>query len=278
MMVQIYPILFLVGIGLLAGIVLAVASTIMAVPIDETAAALEEVLPGANCGGCGYSGCAGYAAAMADGSAQLGLCSPGGSAVASLTAEILGQEAGEVMRKTALVHCMGNDENTTDKMNYDGLQSCAAAMLLAGGVSSCKYGCMGLGDCQAACEYGAVHIVDGLAMIDPNSCTGCSKCIRACPKQIIGFVDLKSQAVVRCSSCDKAKETMAACKVGCIACKKCERTCKFDAIHVKDFCASVDSEKCVACGECVDVCPRKIIDIFGVRHEIENVPATAATK
>lgn len=258
------PILIVGIIGLLAGVILAVASIIMAVPKDETAEALEEILPGANCGACGFSGCSGYAAAMAKGEAKPGLCSPGGAETAQKCAELLGSGAVEVERKTALVRCLGSYDNTTDKMLYDGIESCAASTFLAGGVSSCRYGCLGMGDCVRACEYGAIEVCNGIAKINPHKCTGCSKCIDACPKRLIEFVSLKTQAVVRCTNCDKAKETMQVCKIGCIACKKCEKTCRFDAVHVADNLARVDPEKCTGCGECVEACPRDVISLLRV--------------
>ena len=136
------PVLIVAGIGLLAGIILAVASAIMAVPKDEKAEAILEVLPGANCGACGFSGCSGYAAALSKGEAQPGLCSPGGEACAKACAELLGTGDVAVEKKTALVHCMGSYDCTSDKMRYDGIDSCAASTLLAGGISSCRYGCM----------------------------------------------------------------------------------------------------------------------------------------
>lgn len=253
------PVLIVGIIGLLAGIILATASIIMAVPKDETAAALEEILPGANCGACGFSGCSGYAAAMAKGEAQPGLCSPGGKETAEKCAELLGSAAVEVERQSALVRCLGSNDNTFDKMIYDGIESCAAADLVAGGASACGYGCLGLGDCQRACEYGAIEICNGIAKVNPQKCTGCSKCISACPKGLIKFVPQKPQAIVRCHNCSTAKETMSVCKVGCIACKKCEKTCEFDAIHVINGLAEVTPEKCTACGKCIAACPRNII-------------------
>ena len=256
------PILIVGIIGLLAGVILAVASIVMAVPKDEKAEALEEILPGANCGACGYSGCPGYAAAMAKGEAKPGLCSPGGAEVAQKCAELLGGGEVEMEYKTALIHCLGSYDNTTDKMLYDGIQSCSAAAFLMGGVTSCRFGCMGLGDCQRACEYGAITVCNGLAQVDPAKCKGCSQCVAACPKGIISLVPLKKQAVVRCSSCDKAKGTMAVCKIGCIGCGKCMRTCPFGAITVENGLAQVDPQKCTACGQCVEACPRHVITML----------------
>ena len=153
------PILIVGIIGLLAGVILAVASIVMAVPKDEKAEALEEILPGANCGACGYSGCPGYAAAMAKGEAKPGLCSPGGAEVAQKCAELLGGGEVEMEYKTALVHCLGSYDNTTDKMLYDGIQSCSAAAFLMGGVTSCRFGCMGLGGLPAGLRVRGHHRV-----------------------------------------------------------------------------------------------------------------------
>lgn len=258
------PIIIVGAIGLLAGVILAVASIVMAVPKDEKAEALEEILPGANCGACGFSGCSGYAAAMSKGEAKPGLCSPGGAETAQKCAELLGSGDVQVEYKTALVRCMGSYDNTTDKMVYDGIQSCSASTFLAGGITSCRYGCMGMGDCVRACEYGAVSVCNGVAKIDPHKCKGCSKCVEACPKGMIKFVPLKRQAVVRCSNCDKAKDTMAVCKIGCIGCKKCERTCEYGAVTVVNNLATVDASKCVGCGKCVEACPRHVITLLDV--------------
>ena len=252
------PILIVGIIGLLAGVVLAVASIVMAVPKDEKAEALEAILPGANCGACGYSGCPGYAAAMAKGEAAPGLCSPGGAAVAAQCGEILGSGAVEMEKKSAFVHCLGSEDNTTQKMEYDGLESCTAASLLNGGSSSCRFGCLGLGDCMAVCDYGAIQVCSGLAVIDTDKCVACGKCVAACPKGLIKLAPVKA-AVVRCSNCDKGKDTMQACKVGCIGCMKCQRTCEAGAVTVQNGLASVDSEKCTGCGKCAEACPRHVI-------------------
>lgn len=258
------PILIVAGIGLLAGIILAIASVVMAVPKDEKAEAVLEVLPGANCGACGFSGCSGYAAALSKGEAKVGLCSPGGEECAKACAEVLGVGEVAVEKKTALVHCMGSYDMTSDKMNCDGIQSCSASTFLAGGITSCRFGCMGMGDCAAVCPYDAISVCNGMASIDPAKCKGCSQCVAACPKGLISFVPLKKQAVVRCSNCDKGAQTMKVCKIGCIGCMKCVKSCEYGAVKVENFCAKVDPAKCTGCGKCVEACPRHIITLLEV--------------
>ena len=267
MVIIVNPILLAVcivgGIGLIAGIGLAVASIIMSVPKNEKAEAVLAVLPGANCGACGFSGCSGYAEALSKGEAKVGLCSPGGAECAEACGEILGV-SGSVEKKTALVHCMGSYDVTEDKMNYDGIESCSASTFLAGGISSCSFWCMGMGDCMRACQYGAVTVCNGVAIIDPHKCKGCGVCVTACPKGLISFVPLKKQAVVRCSNCDKGAGTMKICKIGCIGCMKCVKACESAAVTVNDFKATVDPGKCTGCGKCVEVCPRNIITMLEV--------------
>lgn len=256
------PILIVAGIGLVAGLGLAIASIVMAVPKNEKAEKVLELLPGANCGACGFSGCSGYAEALAKGEAASGLCSPGGAEVAAAIAEALGTDAGEVEYKTALVHCMGTYDNTSDKMEYQGLRSCAAAAQFFGGVGSCSFGCMGLGDCASACDYGAITVCNGVASIHPEKCKGCSKCVAACPKKLISFVPLKTQAVVRCSNCDKGGQTRKVCKTGCIGCMRCVKVCEAGAVEVKNFLARVNSERCTGCGKCVEICTQGCITLF----------------
>ena len=255
-------ILLVAGLGLLAGLILAVASILMAVPTDEKVEALKELLPGANCGACGYSGCEGYATAMAKGEAAVGLCSPGGAAVAKSTGEVLGVD-GKVELKTALVLCGGCEEFTKRKLEYHGLPSCAAAIQFYGGDWLCQYGCLGYGDCVAVCEYGAITIENGLAKVDPALCRGCTKCAKACPKQLISMQGGGAKGVVRCANHDKGALTRKACTVGCIGCGKCTKVCEYDAIHVENFLASIDPEKCVGCGKCAEACPSKCISVFG---------------
>lgn len=256
------PVLIVAGIGLLAGLILAVASIVMAVPKDEKAEAIRDMLPGANCGACGFSGCDGYAKALSSGEAKPGLCTVGGAPVAKTISEYLGCDAGDVEAKVALVHCLGSYDNTSDKVEYEGIATCAGAAIVAGGVASCQYGCMGLGDCVAACQYDAISVCNGVAKIDPARCRGCSMCVKACPKHLITFVPATKQAVVRCSNCDKGALTNKVCKIGCIGCMKCEKTCQHDAVHVVNSLAAVDPAKCVGCGDCVSACPRHCITMF----------------
>ncbi|MBR1534251.1 MAG: RnfABCDGE type electron transport complex subunit B, partial [Ruminococcus sp.] len=195
------------GIGLLIGLILSIASIVMAVPKDEKAEQILEALPGANCGACGFSGCSGYANALAKGEAEVGMCAPGGLSCTKEISKILGIEAKGAEPKVAVVKCMGSLDNTSYKAEYSGLRSCAAAMKIGGGLTACSYGCMGLGDCEAVCPYDAIHVCNGVAVVDKDKCKACTLCVKACPRQIIEIVPLKNQAIVRCSNHDKGAVT-----------------------------------------------------------------------
>ena len=263
---QILLAIFIVaGIGLIAGLGLAIASIVMAVPKDEKAEAIQEILPGANCGACGYSGCAGYASALAKGEAENGLCAPGGQAVAEQVAGLLGIDAGQVQKQSAFVHCLGSYDHTSQRMDYQGISSCAAAAQLFGGTGECSYGCIGLGDCAAVCEYDAVHVCNGVASIDPSRCRGCSQCVTACPKGLISLAPVKRQAMVRCSNCDKGGEARKACVTACIGCMRCVKECPVGAVEVKNFLARVNPETCTGCGKCVEVCKPGCLTLFSIK-------------
>lgn len=252
------------AMGLLIGLILAVASIIMAVPKDEKAEAVLELLPGANCGACGFSGCSGYAKALAHGEAEVGLCPVGGAKCAADVAKELGAEVGEIVQKTAMVNCNGNFENTGNKMEYQGIKTCSAAAAIHGGPGRCSFGCIGFGDCVAVCEYDSIKVENGVAKVDYSKCKACSKCVKACPKNLISLVPVKKQAVVRCSNCDKGAVTRNVCKVGCIGCMKCTKVCPVGAVTVTKFNATVDSSKCTGCGLCADNCPQGCITIFEI--------------
>lgn len=258
------PVLIVSGIGLLAGILLAVLSKIMAVPVDEKEEALTEILPGANCGACGFSGCSGYAAALAKGETkQTGLCNPGGNEVAAKVAEIMGLAATEIKPMTAVVHCNGNNCNADKKMIYSGVESCKMASQLFGGDKSCIYGCLGLGDCVKECPYDAINICDGVAIVNPSLCKACKKCVAVCPKGLIDLIPKEEKtAVVLCKNHDKGAVTKKECSVGCIGCTKCVKLCPEGAVTVNGFCAEIDSTKCIGCGKCVENCPDGTIKLF----------------
>lgn len=250
------------AMGLIIGLILAVASVIMAVPKDEKAEAVLEVLPGANCGACGYSGCSGYAKALAHGEAQPGLCSPGGEECVKAIAKVLGVEAGTIERKTAVVKCDGTCENSPLKMEYQGIDTCAAAAALHGGTKNCSYGCIGFGDCVNVCEYDAIKIEDSVARISPSKCKSCGMCVKTCPKHLISIVPVKKQAVVMCSNCDKGAAATAACRTACIACMKCAKACPVGAIKIEKFHAVVNPQLCTGCSECAKVCPKNCIGMM----------------
>lgn len=264
-MTSILTAVLIVGIiGLVCGIALAVASIALAVPTDEKAETITEILPGANCGACGFSGCAGYAAALSSGATEnTAMCNPGGSEVSKQIAEYLGLSAGEVEPMTAVVMCQGNSSNASTKMEYKGVDSCKMAAQLFGGPKDCVYGCLGLGDCVRECPYNAIHICDGVARVNTAACRACKKCVAICPKGIIELVPIhKAKAVVMCKNKDKGVLARKECKTACIGCMKCEKTCPEQAVTVTNFNAHVDTSKCTGCGSCKEACPVGCIDIL----------------
>ncbi|MGI6722103.1 MAG: RnfABCDGE type electron transport complex subunit B [Anaerovoracaceae bacterium] len=244
-------------IGLLFAIVLVVASKVMAVPVDETQVKVRGVLPGANCGACGFAGCDDYAAALAsdpEGTSTTA-CIPGAAAVAEAIADILGVAAGDVTPQKAYLMCSGDCNQKQDLLNYTGKPTCEAAKQFYGGQWSCSSGCLGLGDCVRACPYDAMRMFDGIPGIDHDLCVGCGVCAKTCPQGILMIHDENESIKVSCSNHDVGKKAMQACKVACIACKKCEKACNFDAIHVIDGLAVIDYDKCKRCGMCAKACP-----------------------
>lgn len=249
------PVLIVAVIGLLAGLMLSFASKFFAVQVDERVGAVREVLPGANCGSCGYAGCDDYAAKVVAGEAPGNLCTPGGPAVAGKIGGILGTEVGAVEAKKAQVRCRGHLATTRYIMDYMGPQTCVACNSLYQGRRSCSHGCLGFGDCAKVCAYDALHIVDGVAVVDQEKCVGCGRCVRECPNDIIQIVPAHATVFVACRSTDKGAYTRKLCSNGCIGCMKCQKTCPNGAITVKQNLAYVDPEKCTSCGACREVCP-----------------------
>ncbi len=252
------PVIIVGVIGLIAGIGLSVASKIMAVPVDEKQEKLREALPSANCGACGYSGCDGYAAAIASGEATPDKCAPGGETSAKAIAEILGVEI-STEPKVAFIGCNGNGEISNTKYAYSGMQSCAAASLLHAGPLECAYGCVGLGDCAAACPFGAITMTNGRPVICEDICMGCSKCVSVCPKSLISIVPKNHKTLVACSNKQKGAPVVKMCGVSCIACSMCVKQCEVGAIKIVDNLAVINHELCNGCGKCKEVCKRKVL-------------------
>jgi len=265
-------IILVVAVGLVCAIMLTIASKVFFVPVDETAAALREVLPGANCGGCGFAGCDDYANTMAaDRDTPCNKCPVGGASVAAKLAEILGVSAGDAEKQVAVVMCNGSCDNAKTLLDYKGPQTCKAASALFGGLKQCKFGCLGLGDCVAACNYDAIRVINGVAKVNRHACVACGMCAKACPKGLIRIAPEKNQVVVFCHNTDKGADVRKACDVGCIGCMKCEKTCKFDAVHVENNLASIDPEKCKNCGMCAKECPTgAIINLRALAKEKEK--------
>jgi Na+-translocating ferredoxin:NAD+ oxidoreductase RNF subunit RnfB len=245
-------------IGILCAVMLSVASKVMAVEVDERVVKVRECLPGANCGGCGFAGCDGYAAALVeDPDMALTLCAPGGAAAAQAMAAVLGKEAGEMVAKAAFVHCKGDCEATSDKMEYRGIKTCSAAKLMFGGAGKCTFGCMGLGDCAAACPSDAICIENGIAHVDVRACTGCGVCANTCPNNVISILPVSAPVKVACSNKDKGAVVRKKCTAGCIGCGMCMKKCPEGAITVANNLASIDYDKCTGCGTCAAACPVK---------------------
>lgn len=248
------------GTGLLLGLFLGVSDKKFKVEVDEKEELVRAALPGNNCGGCGFAGCDGLAAAIAKGEAEVSACPVGGDPVAQRIAEIMGTEAGEGIHEVAYVKCAGTCDHTHANYDYYGIEDCEMlGFVPSGGPKSCNYGCLGFGSCVKACSFDAIFIKNGIAVVDKEKCKACGKCVARCPKQLIELVPYEMEHLVACSSKDKGKDVMKACKTGCIGCKKCEKECPADAIKVVGNVAHIDYAKCANCGVCAMVCPKKII-------------------
>ena len=254
--------LVIAAIGACAALALAIADKYLAVKEDPRIGLVTAELPGANCGGCGFAGCDGYARALVAGTAPNGACAAGGDAVAKAVAKILGVEAAATERRVALVKCCGTRSEALRVGDYNGIADCASAAATAGGDKGCRFGCLGYGACANVCPKHAISIVDGLAKVDKRLCIGCGKCVSVCPKKLIELVPASATVHVLCNNPLKGPEVTKVCGVGCIGCHLCEKNTGGPAekrFVFNGFLAKVNYENPPQDASVVAKCPRKCI-------------------
>jgi Na+-translocating ferredoxin:NAD+ oxidoreductase RNF subunit RnfB len=256
------------SIALIAAVVLYFCSKKFAVKEDPRVGQVTGVLPGANCGGCGYPGCSGMADALVkaanNGSIEGLNCPVGGPEVMGKIADLLGMAVANSEPKVAVLRCNGTCALRPRIAQYDGLRTCSAMNATGAGETACGFGCLGCGDCVAACQFGAISMnaETGLPEVDEEKCTACGACVKACPRSIIELRKKgpKNRRVyVSCVNKDKGPAAMKACKAACIGCGKCAKECKFEAITIENNVSYIDFNKCRLCKKCVEVCPTKAI-------------------
>lgn len=270
-------IISLCAIGVISAVILYIVAQKFKVEEDPRIDIVEGLLPGANCGGCGYPGCRGLAEAAVKADSMDGiLCPVGGTQTMNKIASALGREVSAQAPKIAVVRCNGNCENRPRINTYDGAVSCAVEHTLYVGDTACSFGCLGCGDCVSACPFDAIHMhpETGLPVVDEMKCVACGACVKACPRHIIELRNKgpKDRRVfVCCVNKDKGGIARKACKAACIGCMKCAKECPFGAITVENNLAYIDYTKCRLCRKCVSVCPT------GAIHEV-NFPARKITE
>ncbi|MDR3255900.1 MAG: RnfABCDGE type electron transport complex subunit B [Synergistaceae bacterium] len=256
----IFPVLVLGSLGLLFGMLLAFASIKFYVETDKRMFMIRTILPGANCGGCGFPGCDGYADGIVSAGAKTNLCAAGGADLASGIAKIMGVESEISAPMRAFLKCKGSPDASKKIAVYEGIDDCRSAAILPGGSpKACPFGCIGFGTCVKVCIFGAISMIDGLAAVDPGKCVGCGACVSACPKSVLALSPKTSNVQVLCNSNWKGPDVKRVCSAGCIGCGLCAKNCQAGAITVERNIALIDGSKCTNCGACLAKCPAKCI-------------------
>jgi electron transport complex protein RnfB len=248
------------GLGLVCGAALALAARFLAVDEDPRIAEVTEILPGANCGGCGYAGCADYAKAIVIDGAPINLCAPGGAEVLSFLAHQMGVDAEAAERQVAMVLCSGDNEKAIRTFAYNGVADCAAAHAVGGGEKGCVYGCLGYGSCARVCPSGAIEITPKqIAVVHPDLCIGCGACVKVCPRTLIKMIPAQRTIHVLCRSKDRGPAVKKVCSVGCIGCTLCTKLAPDEAITMDGALAVVDYSKPLDTDAVIEKCPSKCI-------------------
>ncbi len=261
----IYSILTISLLGIASAVILYFAAKQFFVYEDPRIDDVEQSLPSANCGGCGYAGCRALAEAIVkDNSLEGKFCPVGGNDTMQKVAVIMKLSAPASVRKTAVVRCNGTCDNRPKISQYEGAKSCAIATLNSGGETGCQFGCLGFGDCCVVCDFDAIHMnpATGLPEVDDDKCTSCGACVKACPKMLIELrkIAVKNRKIyVSCRNTEKGAIAKKACAVACIGCGKCQKECEYDAITIENNLAFINSDKCRLCRKCVSVCPTNAI-------------------
>lgn len=258
----IVSILILTCLGFVASVILAGASRVFYVKEDPRVQAVVDVLPGANCGGCGYAGCEGYALAVVnDASVPANKCCAGGADVSIAVGELTGKTVNEEEPLVAFRRCNKTEGHVALRYDYQGMPSCAAAALLRGGADVCSWACMGFGDCKQACPFGAMELSDGMVRVNAAICTGCGTCIGACPNGVLELVPKRLRVMVACNTHEKLRAVTDTCDVGCIKCGRCVKVCPAKAVSLNGSRIEIDHRECLSYGPqceeaCVAACPR----------------------
>jgi Na+-translocating ferredoxin:NAD+ oxidoreductase RNF subunit RnfB len=262
------------AIGLLAGIILGVTAKIFYVHVDPRIGQVADILPGANCGGCGYAGCTDLAAAIVQGNAPANGCKAASDELAQEIASMLGISVDKQERQVAQIFCQGNATAAGRKFVYMGIQDCRAAQEVSGGDKSCRYGCLGLGTCVRACFFGALQMgPNGLPVVDTELCTGCGSCAQICPRHIPRLIPVSQKAATFCSSHDVGRAVKEVCTVGCLGDGLCKKVCPENAVTIDKFLSVVDPVKCTGCGLCFEKCIPGIIQAVVLTRDSEKKAA-----